>query len=81
MKAVDAGLCPSCRRWQLVADLTAAFALIQQKYAPEYPSMLIFIIGPGSTVDIAILVLGAPGPKKLMLFVLKSPAGLLLLLL
>jgi L-lactate dehydrogenase complex protein LldG len=59
------------RRTQLVADLTAAFALIQQKYAPDYPSMISFITGPSRTGDIErILVLGAHGPKKLTIFCL-----------
>jgi L-lactate dehydrogenase complex protein LldG len=57
------------RREQLVADLPAAFALIQRKYAPEYPSMISFITGPSRTGDIErILVLGAHGPKKLTIF-------------
>jgi len=57
------------RRDQLVADLPAAFALIKQKYAPEYPSMISFITGPSRTGDIErILVLGAHGPKKLTIF-------------
>ena len=54
------------RRTQLVADLPAAFELLQQKYADNYPSMISFITGPSRTGDIErILVLGAHGPKKL----------------
>ena len=54
------------RREQLVADLPAAFALLQQKYEPNFPSMISFITGPSRTGDIErILVLGAHGPKRL----------------
>ena len=54
------------RREQLVADLPAAFELLRQKYAANYPSMISFITGPSRTGDIErILVLGAHGPKKL----------------
>ena len=57
------------RREQLVADLPAAFALVKQKYADNYPSMISFITGPSRTGDIErILVLGAHGPKKLTIF-------------
>jgi L-lactate dehydrogenase complex protein LldG len=54
------------RREQLLPDLPAAFELLKQKYADNYPSMISFITGPSRTGDIErILVLGAHGPKKL----------------
>ena len=57
------------RREQLVADLPAAFARLQQRYAPDFPSMISFITGPSRTGDIErILVLGAHGPRKLTIF-------------
>lgn len=58
------------RREQLVADLPAAFEVLQKKYAANYPSMISFITGPSRTGDIErILVLGAHGPKKLTIIV------------
>jgi len=57
------------RRTQLIADLPTAFALLKQKYAPDYPSFISLITGPSRTGDIErILVLGAHGPKKLTIF-------------
>ena len=54
------------RREQLVPDLTAAFEMLAQKYAPNYPSFISLISGPSRTGDIErILVLGAHGPRKL----------------
>ena len=59
------------RREQLVADLPAAFELLNKKYAASHPSMISFITGPSRTGDIErILVLGAHGPKKLTIFCL-----------
>jgi L-lactate dehydrogenase complex protein LldG len=61
------------RREQLVADLPAAFDLLQRKYAPDFPSMISFITGPSRTGDIErILVLGAHGPKKLTILCIEA---------
>lgn len=54
------------RREQLLPGLPEAFALLKQKYAPDFPSMISFITGPSRTGDIErILILGAHGPKRL----------------
>jgi L-lactate dehydrogenase complex protein LldG len=54
------------RREQLVPDLFAAYELINQRYAVDFPSMLSLITGPSRTGDIErVIVLGAHGPKRL----------------
>lgn len=59
------------RREQLVADLTAAYERLAQKYGANPPSFISFISGPSRTGDIErILVLGAHGPKKLTVLLL-----------
>ena len=53
-------------RDQLLPDLAAGFALLQNKYGDRYPSCMSLITGPSRTGDIErILVLGAHGPKRL----------------
>lgn len=55
------------RREQVVGDLSDAFALIRERHGDRLPSMLSFITGPSRTGDIErILVLGAHGPKELI---------------
>jgi L-lactate dehydrogenase complex protein LldG len=54
---------------QVVPDLTAAIALLRDKYPAKWPSFMTFITGPSRTGDIErILVLGAHGPKRLTVF-------------
>jgi L-lactate dehydrogenase complex protein LldG len=53
---------------QIVPTLADAFSLVRQRHAGSLPSMLSFITGPSRTGDIErILVLGAHGPKELIL--------------
>jgi len=57
------------RREQMLPDLPAAFDLLKNKYALDYPSFISLITGPSRTGDIErILVLGAHGPRKLTIF-------------
>ena len=59
------------RRDQLLPDLPAAFALLEERYGADYPSFISLITGPSRTGDIErILVLGAHGPKRLTVFCL-----------
>ncbi len=61
------------RTSQMVSDLPAAYDLLYQRYGQSYPSMISFITGPSRTGDIErIVVLGAHGPKKLTVAILKD---------
>lgn len=54
------------RREQLVPDLFAAYELVKERYADDFPSMLSLVTGPSRTGDIErVIVLGAHGPKRL----------------
>ncbi|MCL2326910.1 MAG: LUD domain-containing protein [Bacteroidetes bacterium] len=56
---------------QLCADLPEVFAHLEKKYGTDYPSQITIITGPSRTADIEkTLVLGAHGPKKLMVFII-----------
>lgn len=56
---------------QLVPDLKDGFKLIKEKYQDVLPTMITNVTGPSRTADIEkSLVLGAHGPKELMVFLL-----------
>lgn len=58
---------------QLVLDLKDAYKLLKEKYGNEIPSMISAITGPSRTADIEkTLVLGAHGPKELIVFLLEG---------
>lgn len=58
---------------QLVLDIKDAFAFVKGKYTEKLPSMLSVITGPSRTADIEkTLVLGAHGPKELIVFLLEG---------
>jgi L-lactate dehydrogenase complex protein LldG len=55
---------------QLVPDLEAAFARLQQNGTPQQNSMLVLITGSSRTADIEkILVMGAHGPRRFVVAV------------
>ena len=57
------------QRGQIVSDLASAMALLRKRYDNHWPSALSVITGPSRTSDIEkTLVLGAHGPKRLMLY-------------
>jgi L-lactate dehydrogenase complex protein LldG len=62
------------RRENLVADLTEAYALLQEK---DHPQSFVFISGPSKTADIeAHMVNGAHGPREVHLIVVSEPEPL-----
>ncbi len=57
------------RREQIIPDLVTAMALLRKRYDKHWPSALSVITGPSRTADIEkILVMGAHGPKRLVLY-------------
>ena len=62
---------------QVVAEIGEALAAAQQHYGSQMPSMLSLTTGPSRTADIEkTLVLGAHGPRRLLLFMLEDDAAL-----
>jgi L-lactate dehydrogenase complex protein LldG len=58
---------------QLVLEIEEALDGVQKKYGDNFPSQITNITGPSRTADIEkTLILGAHGPKQLIVFVLKS---------
>lgn len=58
---------------QLVLDLKDGFKLLKEKYGTALPSMISNITGPSRTADIEkTLVLGAHGPKELIVFLIEK---------
>lgn len=61
------------RREQLVGDLRDAMSLLQRKYRGGMPSFVSVVSGPSRTSDIEkMLVLGAHGPKRLVVMLVGS---------
>lgn len=58
-------------RDQLLEDMLAGFDLLKERYGDTPPSLISFITGASRTGDIErILVLGAHGPKRLVVWLL-----------
>lgn len=58
---------------QLVPDLSDAIRSIKEKYSGKLPSWISNITGPSRTADIEkTLILGAHGPKKLIVLILEN---------
>ena len=63
------------RSSQVVAEIDDALRLMQQRYGAVLPSMVSLTTGPSRTADIEkTLVLGAHGPRRLVLFLLEDSA-------
>jgi L-lactate dehydrogenase complex protein LldG len=59
------------RTSQLVPDIKDGLQLLRDKYKNNFPSMVSLVSGPSRTADIEkTLVMGAHGPKKLVLFLI-----------
>jgi L-lactate dehydrogenase complex protein LldG len=60
---------------QLLFDIKDALKLLQVKYPHKLPSMVSMVSGPSRTADIEkTLVMGAHGPKELILFFIDDQA-------
>jgi L-lactate dehydrogenase complex protein LldG len=58
---------------QLLPEIKDGLQLLHNKYAQSLPSMINMIAGPSQTADIEkTLVLGAHGPKELILFLIEN---------
>ena len=58
---------------QLYMDIKQGLAFLKSKYEENFPSSIAFITGPSRTADIEkTLVLGAHGPKRLIVFFMDS---------
>ncbi|AKD05611.1 lactate utilization protein [Pontibacter korlensis] len=56
---------------QLVADIKDGLQRVRDKYKTNFPSMVSLVSGPSRTADIEkTLVMGAHGPKQLVLFLI-----------
>ena len=57
--------------YQLLPDIKDGLAFVQKKYGDNLPSMISLVTGASRTADIEkTLVLGAHGPKELVLFLI-----------
>ena len=64
------------RTGQVVAEIGDALRAVQARYGPQMPSMVSLTTGPSRTADIEkTLVLGAHGPRRLVLFLLDDTPG------
>lgn len=58
---------------QLFPDFPQAFSFLESKYGDSFPSQITSITGPSRTADIEkTLVLGAHGPKELIVLLLET---------